>query len=345
MRHGTIVFTLLTAVCVGGCVASGTHEATKTELAQARAAAVKVAQSFADYKKEAAAEAERLKQQAAVSAEEAGRLKQDAAASAAEAEALRQERAKVAEELQAARGEASRVKETSAMEIQTAREERARVAAELEATREKLAVLEQTPPPNLNVAMTVSVPQEMTEKLKRLEEDAVLGLEDRRRLERKVTELEEQLTAARKAEADAMARLEAEAIRITLVDRLLFESGEADLKPAACQALKQFGEKLKQATDRQIRVEGHTDNKLPKPKLRVRYPSNWELSTARAINVVRCLIRDGGLSAGTLSAVGYGDSRPVADNGTEEGRRKNRRVEIVLYPAPRTGELVREGTP
>jgi chemotaxis protein MotB len=320
MKRGGVLLPLLAAALVAGCVASGTHEATKAELEKARSAAVKVAQSFADYKKEAA--------------EEAGRLKQQAAASSAEAETLRQERTKTMAELEAARSEANRIKETSSAEVQAAREESAKVAAELEATRGKLAVIEQVPPAKLNVAMTVSVPPEVTDKLKRLEDEVALGLEDRRRLERKAADLEEQLQIARKAEADAEAKLQVRPIRITIVDRLLFDSGEADLKPAACQALKQFGDKLKQATDQEIRVEGHTDNKLPKPKLRARYPSNWELSTARAINVVRCLIRDGGLPATMLSAVGYGDSRPVAGNETEEGRRKNRRVEIVLRPAP-----------
>jgi chemotaxis protein MotB len=192
--------------------------------------------------------------------------------------------------------------------------------------------------------MTVTAPPELTEKLKRLEGEVALSLQERQRLERRAAELEQQLQAKLKADSGPPSRRREGSIRITIVDRLLFESGDAELKPVGCKVLKQFGEKLRQSTDKQIHVEGHTDNKLPKPKMRDRYPSNWELSTARANSVVRCLIKDGGVPPAMLSAVGYADSRPVADNDTEEGRRKNRRVEIILYPKTPTEEDV-QATP
>jgi chemotaxis protein MotB len=87
--------------------------------------------------------------------------------------------------------------------------------------------------------------------------------------------------------------------------------------------------------ERLIRVEGHADNVEIGPSLKSRYPSNWELSKARASGVVRYLVEKGGVDSARLNSVGYGDSRPAATNAIEEGRTKNRRVEILLY-APQT---------
>jgi len=85
-------------------------------------------------------------------------------------------------------------------------------------------------------------------------------------------------------------------------------------------------------TDKQIRIEGHTDNVPIGPKIIERFPTNWELSTARASSVVRYLIEKGGVNRASLSAVGYAENRPVASNGTLDGQAENRRIEIVLYP-------------
>lgn len=96
--------------------------------------------------------------------------------------------------------------------------------------------------------------------------------------------------------------------------------------------LKQVSDVLKNINEKQIRIEGHTDNVPIKGKLKDRYPSNWELSTARATSVVRYVVEEGGVNSGNLEAVGYADTRPVAENDTEDGRAVNRRIEIVLYP-------------
>jgi chemotaxis protein MotB len=96
--------------------------------------------------------------------------------------------------------------------------------------------------------------------------------------------------------------------------------------------LDQLIEYLRTSADtRLIRVEGHTDNVEIGPSLKSRYPSNWELAKARANGVVRYLVEKGGLDSARLSAVGYGDSKPAVTNASEEGRTKNRRVEILLY--------------
>jgi chemotaxis protein MotB len=131
-------------------------------------------------------------------------------------------------------------------------------------------------------------------------------------------------------------------LTINMVDRVLFDSGQAQVKPDGIKVLKQVGDILKTVEDKQIRIEGHTDNVPISAKLQSRYKTNWELSTARATNVVRYLIDHGGVNRQYLSAVGYADTRPIASNDSDEGRSSNRRIEIVLYPKDLTeitGEL------
>src|SRR5204862_7400713 len=95
---------------------------------------------------------------------------------------------------------------------------------------------------------------------------------------------------------------------------------------------KQIGELRSTSPEKQIRIEGHTDNVPISSKLQDRFRTNWELSTARATTVVRYLIDQGGVDRQYLSAVGYADTHPLASNDSEEGRSSNRRIEIVLYP-------------
>ncbi len=129
-----------------------------------------------------------------------------------------------------------------------------------------------------------------------------------------------------------------------LVDQLEYESGEATVKPQSYGILSQIAEYLKTEVgvdDKLIRVEGHADNVEIGPSLKSLYPTNWELSKARATGIIRYLVEKGGIDSAKLSAVGYGDTKPVASNATEEGRRKNRRIEIVFsspepVPSPNT---------
>ena len=106
----------------------------------------------------------------------------------------------------------------------------------------------------------------------------------------------------------------------------MFESGAAVLRAEALPFLQSLAEVLVEL-DRQIKVQGHTDNV---PIRSAQFPSNWELSAVRAVMVVRALSELYGVPAQNLSAVGYADSRPVVDNTTPENRAKNRRVEIVV---------------
>jgi chemotaxis protein MotB len=122
-----------------------------------------------------------------------------------------------------------------------------------------------------------------------------------------------------------------EGITVTLVDKILFKSGEADLTPDGEALLGRLGSVLKDA-DKLIEVSGHADTTPVKSEIKQRYPTNWELSTARATNVVRFLQDKVGVKPRRLMAAGFGSSRPVASNATAAGRAKNRRIEILLLP-------------
>jgi chemotaxis protein MotB len=120
-----------------------------------------------------------------------------------------------------------------------------------------------------------------------------------------------------------------EGIVISLAGNLLFDSGKSDLKPQGLVLLDSVAERLKTMTN-EIRIEGHTDNV---PIATPLYPSNWELSSARAITVGRYLSENDGISPTRLAAAGYGEFRPVAPNDTRDGRARNRRVDLViLFP-------------
>ena len=116
---------------------------------------------------------------------------------------------------------------------------------------------------------------------------------------------------------------------VELPEGILFPSGKAKLKDEGETTLADVADVLKQIESRDFQIAGHTDNV---PIHTRRFPSNWELSTARAVNVARFLIDDGGMSSDRLSAAGYADTQPVAPNKTAEGRAQNRRIEIVLVP-------------
>jgi chemotaxis protein MotB len=114
--------------------------------------------------------------------------------------------------------------------------------------------------------------------------------------------------------------------RLSFEDQVLFDFGRADINPAGYKMLNQIAKAIKNVS-KPVRVEGHTDNV---PIQTRRFPSNWELSVARAVNVVKYFAEVGKMDPHRLSAVGYGDSRPVVANDTASNRAKNRRVEILL---------------
>lgn len=135
----------------------------------------------------------------------------------------------------------------------------------------------------------------------------------------------------------------ADRLSLNIVDKILFPSGEDRISEQGKEVLKRVGAVLKQAKDKAIRIEGHTDNVPIAKPLQGRFPSNWELSAARATNVVRFLQEEGGIDATSLEAVGLSEYHPIAGNRTPVGRSKNRRIEIIL--SPRVKSLARELAP
>lgn len=123
-----------------------------------------------------------------------------------------------------------------------------------------------------------------------------------------------------------------EKISVTFVDRILFESGKATISLEGRRILKKVGEIFKSAQGRQIRVVGHTDNIPILAEYQHKFPSNWELSAARATAVVRDFQKRIGLDPRNMEAVGRSLYEPIASNVTDEGRAQNRRVEIIIAP-------------
>ncbi len=115
---------------------------------------------------------------------------------------------------------------------------------------------------------------------------------------------------------------------VELSENILFDSGKSELKKEGQEALAQVAEVLASIAERDFQIAGHTDNIPIKSR---KFPSNWELSTARAVEVTRFL-GDKGVDPARLSAAGYADTQPVASNSDADGRRQNRRIEIVLMP-------------
>jgi chemotaxis protein MotB len=133
-----------------------------------------------------------------------------------------------------------------------------------------------------------------------------------------------------------------EGIVVSMSGSALFDSGRADLKPTGAELLLRLGDELRRMPN-EVRVEGHTDNI---PISTALYASNWELSSARSVAVARFLAEVAGVQPQRLSAIGYGEHRPVADNHTREGRARNRRADIViLYPQPPTDLVWPANTP
>jgi len=259
----------------------------------------------------------------------------------------------------------------SLAELEEARKGAAQTAAEFEsfktqATAEAASLKSQLANVNARIAALMSGTTTAQEEIARLQKrageleaeraranDLAKQLEERLKAEQSEKARLEQERAAKEAEVQRLTRtheeltksLEAEIAKgdikikqvrdrltINMVDRVLFDSGQSQVKQTGLKVLKQVSDILKNVADKQIRIEGHTDNVPIGARLKERYPTNWELSTARATSVVRYLIEDGGVDRANLSAVGYADTKPMAGNDTEEGRTANRRIEIALYP-------------
>ncbi len=121
-------------------------------------------------------------------------------------------------------------------------------------------------------------------------------------------------------------------LKVTFVDKILFESGSVKVKPKGQEVLLKLADSFRDREDQKIAVEGHTDNVQIGSALLDRFPTNWELSAARATAVVRFLQEKGNIAPERLTASGFSFFRPVATNETPEDRKQNRRIEIILVP-------------
>jgi len=126
--------------------------------------------------------------------------------------------------------------------------------------------------------------------------------------------------------------LEREAISITLPCKKMFPPGSVELSEEGQETLLRIANVLKEMPERDIRIEGHTDNTGISGSLKEEYPTNWDLSAKRAVNVVKFLIAKVNIEPSRLAAVAFGEYRPIADNDTENGRNKNRRIVIDVLP-------------
>jgi chemotaxis protein MotB len=129
-------------------------------------------------------------------------------------------------------------------------------------------------------------------------------------------------------------------LSVDLAEQIFFDSGRATLKKEGKEVLKKVGDALKGYENKIIRVVGHTDNVPVAKSLQATFPSNWELSVARATNVVRFL-QDVGIPPERMVPTGRAEYDPVASNDTPEGRQKNRRIEIMLLDKSLVSEMTR----
>ncbi len=180
--------------------------------------------------------------------------------------------------------------------------------------------------------------KQLVERLKKLHQDiekrqSIITLQSRviRTLDDTKKTIETSLRKEIEAQGIQVEDMEGR-IKVRFVDRILFDSGKADLNPQGRRLLKRFADSVRVEPTQLIQVRGYTDNTPIGPVLKRRFASNWELSAARALAVVHFLQKEAHLSPTRLSACALGPYRPIADNATEQGRRLNRRIEIIIYP-------------
>jgi len=122
-------------------------------------------------------------------------------------------------------------------------------------------------------------------------------------------------------------------IRVDLIDKILFDSGSADLSKRGEEVLGRIGSVLTNVEDKQIQISGHTDDNPIRDRLKEKFATNWDLSVARAVTVVRFLSEHAKVPSRRMVAAGYGQFHPIASNANPEGRARNRRIEILLTPS------------
>ena len=255
-------------------------------------------------------------------------MRKESAKSASQIAALEEEKAKLSSELLSAQTAAAGLRDDKQMLITRT----TGMSDEMAGLQKRMGELEtQISDREIEIGKLHQGGEALAAEKARLEKERAAKEAEIQRL----TKTQEDLTKSLKAEierGDIKIKQVRDRLTINMVEKVLFNSGQARVKPAGLDVLKNVSDVLKNVNDKQIRIEGHTDNVPIGVKLRDKFPTNWELSTGRATNVVRYFIEQGGVNRENLEAVGYADTRPVADNETEEGRTANRRIEIALFP-------------
>lgn len=333
--RGLVAFLSLWATVALGCVSMETHinavaelEATKKQLADLQA----------NFDQETT-KRKTVEKQAESLAQERDALASRSAALGAQLDGLENEKIRLNDELAAIRGQIANLERRHT-------DDRASAQSEIDRLKHRAAVMEAEATRNAAERDRLSREQaQLAASLDQERQRAEAETAEKARLERERLAKEEEIQRLTRTQKALSKSLQDEILKgnitiqrvrdkltINMVDRVLFDSGQAQIKPDGIKVLKQVGDILKAVEDKQIRIEGHTDNVPISTKLQSRYQTNWELSTARATTVVRYLIDQCGVNRHSLSAVGYADTRPIDSNDTEEGRSSNRRIEIVLYP-------------
>ncbi len=187
---------------------------------------------------------------------------------------------------------------------------------------------------------------ELSQRLEKMEADKADLLALRNELSVRVQAKEEELAKLQGTYQELEAKMKEEIskgdvrlsqaggrIKVDLVDRILFEVGDASISERGAGVLSRVGAVLANVADKKIQVSGHTDDLPISERLRDRYPTNWELAGARASNVVRYLEEKANVPGRRLVAAAYGPWEPISSNRSASGRARNRRIEIVLTPA------------
>ena len=323
---------MLCVTAMSGCVSTGTHTKTLAELDAAKKSSAQFQQQLAGLQNnldKEAAQRKAAEQQASSLLKEREALQTRSNELQSRLDSLENEKGQMNSELGNVRGRIIDLEQKIASGSTSAQ-------TEIAALQQKASELEAN-----NMAISSRIAQEREQlrqeqsQLKAMLEQERLAKEAKEEEIKRLTQTREDLSKSLQDEiskGNITIQQVRDRLTINMVERVLFDSGQAQVKPTGIKVLKEVGDILKNITDKQISIEGHTDNVPISAKLQNRFKTNWELSTARATTVVRYLIEQSGVDRQYLAAVGYADTRPIALNDSEEGRSSNRRIEIVLYP-------------
>jgi chemotaxis protein MotB len=224
----------------------------------------------------------------------------------------------------------------SKSDYQTKVDEAAAAAKEAESAKQQLAQLQQQMAANdgevaqLKGALGIAQASAITDDQKSQLEEAKRAVQEAQERGKLLDDLEAKFKKMIDAGHLKVATRHGRIV-LQLHNDVLFATGDAEVKPEGKQAIAEVAATLRGVALKRFQVAGHTDSEPITTETKKKYPSNWELSAARAIAVVKLLV-SGGVEPGVLSAAGYGPFDPVASNATPDGQSKNRRIEITLVP-------------